>query len=336
MFNSTVLEVAIGLVFCFASVALITSSVYEAIASWLNLRSKTLFAGIKNLLNGYSPAGNELLLKVYNHALAHPTGNGAAISVAELENKPSYIDPKNFAIALIDAVQSAPNNFAILGSDINDITDPQIKQLMRGMYDRAGGDIENMHKELAAWFNDGMDRVSGTYKRQAQAWCFTIAFVFAAVFNVDSIHLIAALWKHTVDVATISIPTIATSSADAIKGLDVLPIGWVASSPAIHISPLGMDNGVITQFVGWLITATAALFGAPFWFDMLQHLIRIRGTGPKPQVTESAVTTPQKSAQAPSTQSPAIAAERNAVVDLHAVRNRDDESYRPVQTGERW
>jgi hypothetical protein len=42
MLNSTVLEVAFGLVFCFASVALIASSVYEALASWMNLRAKTL------------------------------------------------------------------------------------------------------------------------------------------------------------------------------------------------------------------------------------------------------------------------------------------------------
>ena len=37
MFNSTVLEVAIGMVFCFASIALIVSSIYEALASILGL-----------------------------------------------------------------------------------------------------------------------------------------------------------------------------------------------------------------------------------------------------------------------------------------------------------
>ena len=336
MFNSTVLEVAIGLVFCFASVALITSSVYEAIASWLNLRSKTLLTGITNLLNGQNPAGKELLLKIYNHALAHPTGDGAATTITELERKPSYIDPNHFAIAMIDAVQSAPNNFAMLSTDIDTIADPQIRQLLRGMYDRAAGNVENMHKELTVWFDDGMDRVSGTYKRQAQAWCFTIAFVFAALFNIDTIHLMSSLWQHSVVVAKITMPSVAPGTAEAIQGLDILPIGWVDSSPRVHLSPMGVDNGVFTQFVGWLITATAALFGAPFWFDMLQHLVRIRGTGPKPQATTKAATSTPKSVPTTSPPSPAITTERNAVVDLHAVRNRDDESYRPVQTGERW
>ena len=39
MFNSPVLEVAIGLVFCYASVALMVSSVTEAISSALRLRA---------------------------------------------------------------------------------------------------------------------------------------------------------------------------------------------------------------------------------------------------------------------------------------------------------
>jgi hypothetical protein len=72
MFNGTVLEVAIGLVFCYASVALIASSIYEAIASWLNLRSETLFKGIQSLLNEGVGSNQALLLGIYNHALACP------------------------------------------------------------------------------------------------------------------------------------------------------------------------------------------------------------------------------------------------------------------------
>jgi len=33
---------------------------------------------------------------------------------------------------------------------------------------------------------------------------------------------------------------------------------------------------------GWLITAFAALFGAPFWFDTLQQFVRLKGSGPSP------------------------------------------------------
>lgn len=327
MLNSTVLEVAIGLVFCYASVALISSSVYEAIAAWLNLRSKTLLAGIKNLLNAHDAASNELTLKIYNHALAHPTGNGAAVSLDELKNNPSYIEPKHFAIALIDAIQTVPNDFVKLGTDIDSLSDSQIRQLLRGMYGRAAGNVEQLHADLAAWFDSSMDRVSGSYKRQSQTWCFVIAFVFAVIFNVDSIHLFATLWQHTALVAQIAMPTATHHAEEAYTGLKSLPIGW-------QTDWLNEINRF--SIIGWLITATAALFGAPFWFDLLQQLIRIRGTGPKPQPLVGAApsATNSTSTSAPSTT--ALATERNTIIDLHAERNKDDPSYRPVQSGEHW
>ncbi len=42
----------------------------------------------------------------------------------------------------------------------------------------------------------------------------------------------------------------------------------------------------ILSVLGWLVTAIAALFGAPFWFDALQSIVRVRGAGLSP--TESA------------------------------------------------
>ena len=30
------------------------------------------------------------------------------------------------------------------------------------------------------------------------------------------------------------------------------------------------------------MTAIASVFGAPFWFDILQKLVQVRGTGAKP------------------------------------------------------
>ncbi|MBE5322046.1 hypothetical protein IM793_23020 [Pedobacter sp. MR2016-19] len=37
------------------------------------------------------------------------------------------------------------------------------------------------------------------------------------------------------------------------------------------------------SIAGWLLTAIAISFGAPFWFDLLNKLINIRATGEKPQ-----------------------------------------------------
>jgi hypothetical protein len=323
LFNSSVLEVAIGLIFCYASVALIASSIFEAIASWLNLRSKTLLAGVSSLLNAQSPAGEALVLKIYNHALAHPTGNGAAESIKDLQNNPSYIDPKHFALALIESIQSVPDGFATLKADLSDITDPQIRQLLCGMYDRAAGNVQALQSEIAAWFDAGMDRVSGSYKRKSQTWCFVIAFVLAACFNIDSIHLFSTLWQHPTLVAQITAPTATVNTQDALGGLMSLPIGWQTGFGQFTI-------------IGWLITATAALFGAPFWFDLLQQFIHLRGTGPKPEAATTLSPATAAPPPVPAPTSPSIVAERNAIVDLHAALNKSDESYRPIGPGERW
>jgi hypothetical protein len=274
MFNSTVLEVAIGLVFCYASVALITSSIYEAIASWLNLRSKTLFKGIQSLLNEGEGSNQTLLLGIYNHALASPLGNGAANNIEEIKTKPSYIDSKNFASALIQTVQSASGDFKKLGQDINGIQNDQMKQLLRGMYDNSAGNIEKLQNDLAAWFDSGMDRLSGNYKRQSQLWCFVIALFLAVLFNIDSIHLFTTLWQHPALVEQISSP--AGSSEAALAQIQTLPIGWSNNEYLKYLS----ENPKI--FAGWLITASASLFGGPFWFDLLKQLINLRGAGNKP------------------------------------------------------
>ena len=70
MFGSTVLEVAIGLTFCYATVALIVSTVQEALASALRLRARTLVDGVRRMLG--DPGFTGLARSVYAHALVNP------------------------------------------------------------------------------------------------------------------------------------------------------------------------------------------------------------------------------------------------------------------------
>jgi hypothetical protein len=49
--------------------------------------------------------------------------------------------------------------------------------------------IQNFRKKLEAWFNQSMDRVSGWYKRQAQAILLVIGIFIGIIFNVDIIEI---------------------------------------------------------------------------------------------------------------------------------------------------
>lgn len=73
------------------------------------------------------------------------------------------------------------------------------------------------------------------------------------LFNIDSIHLFQALWLHSPEP----------------------PIGWRQFPPAFDVQ-------FVMNVAGWLLTASTALFGAPFWFDLMKKTVQLRGTGAKP------------------------------------------------------
>lgn len=277
MLNSTVLEVAIGLVFTYAALALMVSSITEAISSALKLRAKSLLVGVKQLLNDQQFTG--LARDVYNHALVSPRDDGKARDQGGLKNMPGYIPSMHFAVALVDSLQSMPGDVAELRNDIARISDPQLRQLLQGMYFRSEGEIGRLQQQLAAWFDNGMDRLSGMYKRQTQMISFLVALAVAVLFNIDSVHLLSGLWIHPTLAAALSNPANTQAFAVTLDQLQALPVGWAGRQ-------LDTPAQVATMALGLIITASSALFGAPFWFDLLQHLVQLRGTGAKPRITQ--------------------------------------------------
>jgi hypothetical protein len=82
-----------------------------------------------------------------------------------------------------------------------------------------------------------------------------------------------------------------------------LPIGWSCpANPQTAASTTTLKQGVtwqeaakqywqcahkqkikVLQILGWLLTAAALSLGAPFWFDLLNQIINLRGAGAKPK-----------------------------------------------------
>jgi hypothetical protein len=273
MLGSTVLEVAIGLTFCFGTVALIVTTLQEALASAFRLRANTLLAGVKSMLN--DPNFTELAQAVYAHPLVNPHGDGAASDERDLRSKPSYIEPAHFAIALIDSIHlQGPATMEALGAAIEQIPDPQVKRAMLGLYKRAS-DLQHFQQLVAGWFNNAMERVSGAYKRRQLLISFLLSLLVAIFFNVDSIHLFRTLWQHPALAAGINGAPGMLDEA-TVKAFLALPIGWTTFPPVLNAA-------FLLQVAGWLVTAATTLFGAPFWFDILQRAVQMRGTGSKPE-----------------------------------------------------
>jgi hypothetical protein len=281
MFDSTVLDVVVGLAFTFLTLSLAVSAIVEAIASIINWRSRTLLQGIKDLLN--DPALGGLALAIYNHALIDPCDRGTAQGRQDLKHLPAYIVPRQFADALIDLTKVAatakesPDKLK-LTIDAN-VRDEQINGLLKGIVDRTAGDLTKIRDEIAEWFDNAMDRVGGVYKRKTQLLSFVVALGLTVIFNVSALKVGKAFWKRPMIARTIAPqPNLAAVQAfEQFIDLDI-PIGWTQADFKKLRSSFGVQI-----VLGWLITAVATLFGAPFWFDTLQQIIRLKGTGPSPE-----------------------------------------------------
>ncbi len=60
---------------------------------------------------------------------------------------------------------------------------------------RADQMVATARVNLETWFNDSMERLSGTYKRKAQLAAFIIGLLLALILNVDSISVASSLWR---------------------------------------------------------------------------------------------------------------------------------------------
>jgi hypothetical protein len=284
MFGSNVLEVGIGLIFTFLTVSLVCGQITETAATISKWRANDLLDGLKSLLN--DPNFNNLAKSLYNTALVNPRSDGKAETEAALTDKPSYIDPQHFAQALLDTVAVGETTIANVKTGIAKIEDQQIKDLLTSMTDKASGSVDKLRDHLATWFDAGMDRVSGVYKRRTQRWCFFLGLAVAILLNVDTLHIATVLWCDP-DMAK---AVTSTSQQTADRAMNQifqlgLPIGWGQGQPEIwtnfcldweHASP------VAAKLIGWTITAASTLFGTSFWYDALGDVLKLRGTGPAP------------------------------------------------------
>jgi len=246
-------------------------------------QASALLQGIKELLNNDSFTG--LVKDIYNHAGVNPRTNGTAESEEKLDAKPSYIDPKQFASAMIDVMQLAPGaalSVADLQKRVNDAlpdaNSAQLRTLLNGMIARTGGNIDLVRNDIADWFNASMDRVAGVYKRKTQLWAFCIALALAVLLNLDTVKIGQALWQQPMIIKGFSPPVgeTAQQAFDQLQSLGI-PFGW--NGPAWTYAS-SFPNVLFVLF-GWLISAVATLFGAPFWFDTLQRFVQLRGAGSK-------------------------------------------------------
>jgi hypothetical protein len=176
---------------------------------------------------------------------------------------------------------------------------PTRRPLLRMLAD-AGAERDAFRTKLEHWYDDEMSRLTGWYKRRVQRFIIIYGIVLTALFNVDTVSIAETLWRSPVEQAAAaqaaagaaggSVAQIDTSVA-AIKGL-AMPLGWTPIHEGTAIStdprhlPATSPGPWLVKLIGLAVTAFALAFGAPFWFDVLGKVARMRNTGGVTSTTE--------------------------------------------------
>jgi hypothetical protein len=298
----------------YLTLSLAASIINEIIAQILALRAKTLEDGLVRLLHGQLsdqaakdlstalaslrktaqvPENADPLVKV----LGHPVIAG----LSSKDGRLSYIPSRQFSAALIDVLlpgvsPAQADYLPQVRAAIDKLPEQHLKTVLRTFVDQSNDDVQKFRTNVENWFNDGMDRVSGWYKRTSSKILLIIGLFMAIAVNADTLGVAHTLWvspaTRTAVVAaaqnyvnkapTPSQPADsktplepqASNLASNLTTLETaqLPIGWV-SVPSTPVEWL-------REIAGLILTALLVSLGAPFWFDLLSKFMQVRASGP--------------------------------------------------------
>ena len=311
MFGLEILDIGVGLVFVYLMLALVCTAVNELIASTLNLRGKKLLAGIENLFR----AGT---------ALPAPPDRTRTVAAADIyahpliqslfeRRWPSYMPAGHFALAVMDTLLPAdsevPRTVGNIKAEVERLGNESLRRTLLLLIAKSGDSVDGLQTNIEAWFNQAMERVSGWYKRQAQWITLAVALLLTVATNVDTIGfadrlstdatLRAALVEQAkvfanqqpastpsngsaaAGVADTNLETAVARVGARIQDLERLglPIGWKAGDFPRAVTPI--------KVLGLLLTVFAVSLGAPFWFDVLNRFMQLRGSGSMPEAREA-------------------------------------------------
>lgn len=293
---SSILNLVIGLVFIYFLIALACSTIQELIAHYLDLRAENLEKWLKDTFRE-----NNLGEKFLNHRLIDGlTAQG---------RRASYIPSKVFSGVLLDLVnkKELPYDLVSLKESVgaSDLPEDLKRRLLQSISEAKNG-LEDVRRDIEGWFNDCMDRISGTYKKKAQFFIVIISTAVVILLNVDSINIIQYLYNHPAESAALAdrisenienldpnnqaaLPD--SLSSEAKIDLKINELKEIQASLDATKLPFGWQKGdgelsfreFTNKILGLIFSIIAGIVGAPFWFQTLNKLVNLRGAGAKPQ-----------------------------------------------------
>ena len=300
---TAIIEVAIGVMFVWITLALITSQIQEWVSQALSWKANMLEENILGLLGNDA----ELKKKFYAHPLIqslHTSGG---------DRKPAGIPQDKFALVMFDVVMQAGSEESLFAkaeptfeklyksiSGLQESANPKMVEVARSLdtllmglednFRRSNAGIAEARTRVEDWFNNAMDRLNGAYVRRMQIISIIVGLLVAVILNADSVAIINKLWKDpqmrqavsdqaktfelpSQNQGTPPTPGEVATYVDQLQGLSI-PLGWTAE----NLPKTAADWP--SKVIGILLSGIAAAQGAPFWFDMMRKLINRGGGAP--------------------------------------------------------
>jgi hypothetical protein len=297
------LDVAIGMSFAYFLFSVLATTATETISRFTQKRARDLESWLKLILA--DPKGESA---AYGAFLASPTMQSLLISTRRVSRvnaarpdavshprPPAYIPSPHFVNAVLsmgratgEGVDAGLSGWDAIGADLTrkPIAGTVVGQALLEVYHRASGDAIQFRRDAEAWFDDQMERLSGVYKRWSQWVVWGVGLSLALALNANTFRMAETLWNDPSArqsiVAAAGSATSGESVAKAHSDIGSLPL------------PLGWNGNGYHHFWGWaiaflgaLITFGAISLGAPFWFDTLSRLSRVRSTGAPPPSSDA-------------------------------------------------
>jgi hypothetical protein len=207
--------------------------------------------------------------------------------------------------------QKAPTMEEVLKAIANLADDRSEKAPLWHAAVAAKDDIEKFSKNVSEWLDKSLHMLGEGYKKWVQVLSLVLGLAVAIIGDIDTVQLTRRLYTDKElreSVAASAEQFTRSANPELFKRCSALPLealkkdagcapvaalveGVTRRNQTLAKLPIGWeDNGDIctpnqscakpyaVRFFGWLLTALALSLGAPFWFDLLNRFVNIRGS----------------------------------------------------------
>ena len=242
--------------------------------------------------------------------LSPPLGKNGRPKTSRKTDLPSYIPSRTFTSALLGIGQTAVKltegadlrqEMRKIDQSIAEIPSEPVREALIALLHNAQGDAVAFRRNVEQWYDDQMERVSGWYRKRIQKVLWILAFAGrvraqrrrpadgeAALGRAERARVARQPGgdrHHSAGGRT-------RTRREALETLTV-PLGWHFESARddpqgfpIYQDP-EMIWALLSKLIGLTLTAVAISFGAPFWFDTLSKLARLRSGGAPPPASDA-------------------------------------------------